>query len=214
MMEDIIKNPYQIETTSMEIIEGLLPPLDVTPEEKKIIKRVVHTTADPEFAKILKIHPQAVESGLSALKKGCKIFTDVTMIQAGVNKRKLTALGGEISCLIADESIKEESQKLGITRAMLSMRRLGEELNGNIIAIGNAPTALFELHDQISKGLIKPALVIGVPVGFVGAKESKALFAELDIPYIVTVGPKGGSTIAASILNALIYLLSEEEKFA
>lgn len=213
-MDEIIVNPYQIESTSMEIIEGLLPELKVTPEEKKIIKRVVHTTADPEFAKLLKIHPKAVESGLAALKRGCKIFSDVTMIQAGINKRKLAALGGSGQCLIADESIKDEAKKLGITRAMLSMRRLGKQLDGNIIAIGNAPTALFELHAQISQGLIKPALVVGVPVGFVGAKESKALFAELDTPYIVTMGPKGGSTIAVSIINALIYLLSEEEKFA
>jgi len=213
-MEEIIVNPYKIESTSMDIIEGLLPDLQVTPEEKKVIKRVVHTTADPEFAKLLKFHPRAVESGLAALKNGCKVYTDVTMIQAGVNKRKLGALGGSVECLIADESIKEEAQRLGITRAMLSMRRLGEKLNGSIIAIGNAPTALFELHDSITKGLINPALVVGVPVGFVGAKESKALFAELDTPYIVTCGPKGGSTIAVSIVNALIYLLSEEEKFA
>lgn len=213
-MEEIIVNPYQIESTSMDIIEGLLPDLQVTPEEKKVIKRVVHTTADPEFAKLLKFHPKAIESGLAALKKGCKVYTDVTMIQAGVNKRKLGALGGSVECVIADESIKNEAQRLGITRAMLSMRRLGEKLNGSIIAIGNAPTALFELHDLITKGVIQPALVIGVPVGFVGAKESKALFAELDTPYIVTCGPKGGSTIAVSITNALIYLLSEEEKFA
>lgn len=213
-MEEIIVNPYKIESTSMDIIEGLLPDLDVTPGEKKVIKRVVHTTADPEYAKLLKFHPKAIESGLAALKGGCKVFSDVTMIQAGINKRKLSALGGSGECLIADESIKEEAQKLGITRAMLSMRRLGEKLDENIIAIGNAPTALFELHNLIIKGLIKPALVIGVPVGFVGAKESKALFAELDTPYIVTCGPKGGSTIAVSIVNALIYLLSEEEKFA
>lgn len=214
MEKEIIVNPYKIESTSMDIIETLLPPLDVTPEEKKIVKRVVHTTGDPEFAKLLRFHPKAVESGLAALKKGCHIYSDVTMIKAGVNKRKLSALGGDIECLIATDEIKAEAAKLGITRAMLSMRKLGKKLDGNIVAVGNAPTALFELRDMIERGEVKPALVVGVPVGFVGAAESKEVFAKLDTPYIVNVGTRGGSTIAVSIINALIYLLSESEKFA
>lgn len=205
---EFITNPTAIEDTSMEIIETHLPMLKQLPEgERNIIKRIVHTTGDPDIAALIKIHPAAVEAGLQAFKAGRPVFTDVQMLKAGISSVKLQQYGVETMCLIKDPEVVAEAQKTGKTRAMVAMAKAAPLLEGGIIAIGNAPTALFELCAMIRKGEIRPALVVGTPVGFVGAKESKEVLVETPVPYITVVGTRGGSTIAVAALNALLKML-------
>lgn len=202
-----LTDPKGIENLSMEIIDSHLPDLKLLPEgEAKIIRRIVHTTGDPSCAQFVKIHPKAVEAGLKAIRSGCKVITDVNMLKAGINGNLAGKFGVETSCLIKDPRVVEKAKETGLTRAMVSMEVVGEELNGAIVAIGNAPTALFKLCQFIKEGKVKPALVVGTPVGFVGAKESKDVLLEMDIPYVTVVGTRGGSTIAASVVNALLLL--------
>jgi precorrin-8X/cobalt-precorrin-8 methylmutase len=205
---EFIKNPTAIEDTSMEIIEAHLPMLrELPPGERNIIKRIVHTTGDPAIAELIKIHPDAVEAGLQAFRSGRPVFTDVQMLRAGINPIKLGQFGVETMCLIKDPEVVEEAKRTGKTRAMVAMAKAAPQLDGGIIAIGNAPTALFELCAMIKKGEIRPALVVGTPVGFVGAKESKEVLVETPVPYITVVGTRGGSTIAVAALNALLKML-------
>lgn len=204
---DFVKNPKAIEDQSMDIIENALPWLKEMPEgEKQVIKRIVHTTGDPDIAKLIKIHPEAVAAGLKAMRSGRPIFTDVQMLRAGISPVKFEQFGIETICLIKDPAVVAEAQRTGMTRAMVAMSMAAPRLEGGIIAIGNAPTALFELCSMIEKGLLKPALVVGTPVGFVGAKESKEVLVDTPVPYITVTGTRGGSTIAVAALNALLKL--------
>lgn len=205
---DFVQNPTTIEETSMGIIEENLPALLELPKgEREIIKRIVHTTGDFDIASIIKIHPDAVDRGTHALKSGKPIFTDVRMLESGINKNRLEALGVQTVCRINEPLIVEEAKKTGKTRAMTALNMAAGELDGSIIAIGNAPTALFELCDLYAQGKLKPALVVGTPVGFVGAKESKEVLVESGLPYITVTGTRGGSTIAVAAINALLRLL-------
>ena len=158
----------------MDIIDELLGPVDFTTEELAIIKRIVHTTGDPNYASLVKIHPEAIERGIEALKGGASIFTDVKMIQAGINSRVLGEFGGEVYCDISSPAISEEAKRTGLTRA-LTARSGGKKIDGSIVAIGNAPTALFEVLRLAEEENIRPALVVGIPVGFVGAVNLKSL---------------------------------------
>ena len=206
-MQPVITNPREIEKNSMQIIEDNVPELHNLPyEHKEIIKRVIHTTGDLTFGDLVYIHPKAVVSGLTAIRSGRSIVTDINMLKTGINKNRLEALAINAYCYIAEPQVIEESKKTGLTRAMIAMRLAAREAKDGIIAIGNAPTALFTLCDLIKSGEANPALVIGTPVGFVGAKESKELLMQMDIPHITVPGTKGGSTIAAAIVNALLYL--------
>jgi len=203
---NIIWNPHEIESRSMEIIETYLEGYEFSPVEKQVVKRVIHTTGDPEIVKLLRFHPQAVEAGLSALYAGAGIFTDVNMLKAGINADRLKAYGGQLWCSISDPETIANSQRWGITRAAAAICQFGSDLNGSIVAIGNAPTALFELLALVNRGICRPALVVGTPVGFVGAAESKQMLVGQDlIPYISLLGTRGGSPIAVSIINALLY---------
>jgi precorrin-8X/cobalt-precorrin-8 methylmutase len=205
---EFIQDPKEIEDTSMEIIEKCLPMLKELPEgERQIIKRIVHTTGDPSIAELVKIHPEAVISGVRAFKAGRPVFTDVQMLRAGINPGLLEKFNVETICLIKDPEVAEEAKKTGKTRAMVAVSKAASMLDGGIIAIGNAPTALFELCEMIKKGDIKPALVVGTPVGFVGAKESKEVLMQTPVPYITVTGTRGGSTIAVAVLNALLKLV-------
>ena len=206
-MTDYIKVPHLIEQKSFEMITEELGDKTFPEEIGKIIKRVIHTTADFQYADITIISPDAIESAKEALRRGVNIVTDTQMVKAGINKTKLGELGGEVHCYIGDEDVAKRAKEKGITRAMISMEKALENEKNQIFVIGNAPTALFELKRFIEEGKIKPALVVGVPVGFVGAAESKAEFESLDVPYIVTRGRKGGSTVGAAIINALLYML-------
>ncbi|MDS1029029.1 precorrin-8X methylmutase [Bacillota bacterium LX-D] len=202
-----ITDPNLIEDKSMEIIRGLMQEYTFTPEEEKVIFRVVHTTGDPAYAPLVKIHPEAIIAAKKALANGCSVFTDIKMVRSGINSKKLAKLGGEVNCVIDAPEVVEMAKSKGITRSMAAMLYFGEKLNGNIVAIGNAPTALFQLLELVETKQIKPALIIGTPVGFVGARESKEELTKSTIPYITIEGNKGGSTIAATITNALLKLV-------
>jgi precorrin-8X/cobalt-precorrin-8 methylmutase len=207
MTTEYMTDPQSIERRSMEIIAPYLAPLQLTAAQTKVYERIIHSAGDPEYAKQIILHPQAIEAGISALRQGANIFTDVQMVRVGINARKLAAWGGTTHCLIADEAVAAEAKRLGITRSMVAMRKFGKMLEGQIVAIGNAPTALFELLKLMEEEGIRPALIVGVPVGFVGAAESKAALVERSpVPYITVRGHKGGSTVAVSVCNALLYM--------
>lgn len=170
-----------------------------------IIERAVHATADPEFAKILVISKDAVDAGIAAIKAGAKIVTDVKMVKAGINEARLKKFGGKISTYMNDERVVKLANAESLTRSAAAMRLAIEDgLDGAIVLIGNAPTAALELTQQIKKGAVKPALIIAVPVGYVGAAESKEVVAKLPVPFIITRGRKGGSTIAVAVFNSLL----------
>ena len=204
---EFIKDPKAIEDTSMDIIEAHLPEVKELPDgERGIIKRIVHTTGDVNIAGLIKISPDAVAAGLAALRAGKPIYTDVMMLRAGINPVKLKQFDIETICLIKDPEVVAEAKRTGKTRAMIAMAKAASQLDGGIIAIGNAPTALFELCAMVRAGTFKPGLVVGTPVGFVGAKESKELLTETPVPYITIEGTRGGSTIAVAAINALLKL--------
>ena len=205
---EFIKNPAQIENRSMEIISPYLDGLNLNFEETKIFSRIIHAAGDVEYAPLIKIHPSAIDAAKSAILRGANIFTDVEMVRTGINKRTLKKFGGEVFCKVADDDTKKFATENNITRSMAAMRIFGEKLNGAIVAIGNAPTALFEVLRLVREENISPAVIIGVPVGFVGAADSKSELAEQNkIPYITVAGTKGGSSIAVAAVNAIMYLL-------
>lgn len=179
-----------------------------TPQEELVVKRVIHTTADFDYADNLIFSEGAVEKALTALRGGADIVTDTNMGMAGINKKALARLGGEVHCFMADEDVAEQAKKNGTTRATASMEKAAALKKDCIIAVGNAPTALVSLYKLISEGKISPRLIIGVPVGFVNVVPSKELILSLkQTPYIVARGRKGGSNVAAAICNALLYQL-------
>lgn len=204
---DFIKDPMAIENKSMQIIAPYLEKFNLNAEETAIYSRMIHASGDVDYANWVTISADAVKAATEALAAGKDIFCDVEMVRTGINKTRLAQFGGQVHCLIADAKVAEEAKKQGITRSMMAMRTFGKQLDGAIIAIGNAPTALFEVLNMIREQNIKPACIIGVPVGFVGAAESKdELIAANSVPYITVRGNKGGSPIAASAVNALMYL--------
>lgn len=204
--------PSQIEVRSMEIIRSELK-VPLPPENEAVILRAIHTTADFDYAENLCFSPKAVELGVDALRRGTDIVTDTTMAMSGINKRVLTKFGGQIHNFIADPEVAAQAKALGVTRASVSMERaaaLGKPL---IYAIGNAPTALVRLYELWQAGTLPaPSLIIGVPVGFVNVVEAKELTMEMDCPWIVARGRKGGSNVAAAICNALLYTASRNER--
>ena len=201
----------EIECRSMEIIAPYLKNLNLTDEETKVYSRIIHAAGDVEYASIIKIHSQAIDAAKSAIKSGCNIFTDVEMVRTGINKRTLAKFGGEVFCRVADENVRQIAEHEGITRSMAAMRSFGSDLNNSIVAIGNAPTALFEVLRLVREEKIKPAVIIGVPVGFVGAADSKLELAKQNqIPFITVEGTKGGSPIAVAAINAIMYDVKKE----
>ena len=206
-MFDIVK-PMEIEKRSFEIITELLGDRKLDPENEPVIKRVIHTTADFEYADNLVFSPGAVAKGIEALKAGCHIVTDTSMAMSGINKTILGKLGGQVHCFIADPDVAEEAKARGITRSAVSMEKAAKLDKPCIFAVGNAPTALIALHELMEAGAVKPALIIGVPVGFVNVVESKELILQDDVPFIVARGRKGGSNVAAAICNARLYQIT------
>lgn len=202
-----IRKPMEIEEQSFAIITKELGDLKLDEEQAPIIKRVIHTTADFDYVRTLRFSEYAVKSALEALKNGADIVTDTKMAMAGINKTVLSELGGSVHCFISDEDVAAQAKAEGTTRAAVSMRKAVETLKKPVIfAIGNAPTALIELDSLIQSKKVSPALIIGVPVGFVHVCESKELIMDSGVPYIVAAGRKGGSNVAASIVNALLYI--------
>lgn len=203
MMETI--KPMDIENRSFEIISQMLGDTQLDPENELVIKRVIHTTADFDYVDNLVFSPHAVEQGIAALKAGCPIVTDTQMAKAGINKTILEKLGGQVHCFMSDPQVAQEAKARGVTRAMVSMEQAAKLGQPCIFAIGNAPTALISLHQQMEQGLLNPALIVAVPVGFVNVVESKELIIASSVPHIVARGRKGGSNVAAAIINAMLY---------
>lgn len=206
-----IVKPEDIEKRSMEIITSELGGRTWPEPEFSIVKRCIHTSADFDYADNLCFSENAATLGMEALKRGAHIVTDTRMAWSGINKKKLASLGGEAHCFMSDEDVAAEAKEKGCTRAAICMER-GAALPGEVIfAVGNAPTALIRLYEMIEEGRIKPALIIGAPVGFVNVVESKELIMEIgrrgNVPFIVPKGRKGGSNIAATICNAMLYRL-------
>mgnify|MGYP003291696130 FL=1 len=203
MIEQI--KPMDIEKRSFEIITEILGETQLNPENELVIKRVIHTTADFEYVQNLVFSDHAVCKGIEALRNGCDIVTDTQMAKSGINKTILGRLGGHVHCFMSDPDVAAEAKERGITRAIVSMERAAKLPKPCIFAIGNAPTALISLYEQMEAGKLNPALIIGVPVGFVNVVESKELIIASDVPHIVARGRKGGSNVAAAICNAMLY---------
>ena len=205
--------PADIEKRSFAIITEELGGRTFPESVAEVVKRVIHTSADFDYADNLCFSPDAVEQAKAALEAGATIVTDTNMALAGISKPTLAKLGGPAACLMADEDVAREAKARGMTRATVSMEHAAKLDGPLIFAIGNAPTALIRLHELIGEGAVSPALVIGVPVGFVNVVESKELFLGGDTPYIIARGRKGGSNVAAAIVNALLYQIIKREGF-
>ena len=204
--------PADIEKRSFEIITEELGDRVLLPGTEPIVKRCIHTSADFDYADNLAFSDHAVDRALDAVRRGASIVTDTQMARAGINKKRLARYGGEVHCFMSDEDVAETARLNGTTRAAACMDKAAE-LYGNerlIFAVGNAPTALVRLYELVNEEVLRPELIIGVPVGFVNVVQSKELILGLkDTPYIVARGRKGGSNIAACICNALLYMLND-----
>lgn len=203
-----IQDPNEIEKRSMALIAPYLTGMNLEEAEIKVFSRVIHAAGDPDYANHIRIQPGAIDAAIAAIRGGADVFCDVEMVRTGISKKTLAQYGGQVQCLIADPAVAVLAKEQGITRSMAAFRTFGHKLDGAVVAVGNAPTALFELFRLMEEENVRPAVVIGVPVGFVGAAESKELLAEKsNAPFITVLGNKGGSPIAASILNAVLYMM-------
>jgi precorrin-8X/cobalt-precorrin-8 methylmutase len=202
-----------IEKKSMAIIEQEVGEHSYNELEWIIVRRIIHATADFDFARqnAIIFHKDAIVSALNAIAKKCAIVGDSDIVLAGLNKKSLNDFGVRRICNISDASIAEEAKKLNRTRAEVAMRKTTDDIDNGIVAIGNAPTALYEVIRMVNEGVVKPSLIIGIPVGFVSAVESKEELLSVDVPYITNKGRKGGSTVAASIINALLGIYRERK---
>lgn len=205
---EFIKNPKAIEDKSMSLIDPFIGDMPLTEEEKTVYSRMIHASGDVDYGHLIAAGEGAVRAGIEALNGGCSIYCDVEMVRTGINKNALRQLGGQTFCRVSDPEIVKSAAEKGIARSLEAMHSFGTDLNGSVIAIGNAPTALFEAVRMTLEEGIRPALIIGIPVGFVGAAESKEyLIHHSPVPYITVRGTKGGSSIAASAVNAMMYNL-------
>jgi len=210
-MDSLAMKPEEIEAGSFRIIEAEAGEHGRPEAEWQVLRRVIHTSADFEYVRSLVFSDGAVEKGVAALKSGTGIVTDTTMALSGINKSRLAPFGCKVSCHVADPDVAEVAKKEGITRSVAAMRKAASEPAISIFAIGNAPTALFELLRLVREGMVSPALIIGLSVGFVGAEESKNMLAAegYGVPFITNMGRKGGSNVAAAVVNALAILAGE-----
>lgn len=200
--------PQEIEDMSFQIITDELGEHPFSEEQYKVVQRVIHASADFDLGRSLVFHPDAVQAGINAIRSGKIVVADVQMVQVGISKNRIEKYGGEVKVYISDRDVMEEAKRLNTTRAIISMRKAIKEAEGGIFCIGNAPTALLELIRLVKEGEAKPGLIIGMPVGFVSAAESKEELAKLDVPFITNIGRKGGSPVTVAALNA-ISLLAE-----
>ncbi|MBF0102486.1 MAG: precorrin-8X methylmutase [Desulfobacterales bacterium] len=199
-------SPQEIEHQSFTIIEQEAGPHSFTPEEWSIVRRIIHTTADFEYMTSIRFQSNAIQMAKQAIQSGTKIITDTRMALSGIQKKAIEAYGGEVVCYIDDSTVQIQAQKHGTTRARMAIDMAVQSISGGIYVIGNAPTALLRLIELVQQNSAKPDVVIAFPVGFVNAAESKAELLALNIPLITNIGRKGGSTVAASVMNALIQL--------
>ena len=198
--------PADIERRSFEIIDQEAGEHGWSPAAWSIVRRMIHTTADFDFVTTVRMHVSAIAKGVEAIKSGASIFCDTNMCKSGISKARLEPFGCRVECLIADEDVKEIARASDMTRAAAAVDAALPQLGGCIYVVGNAPTALYRLMELISSGMAAPALVVGLPVGFVNAAESKDELSRMDYPHITALGRKGGSALAASVINALAIL--------
>lgn len=201
--------PGEIEKRSFEIIGKELKARNITlpPEQELVTKRVIHTSADFEYARTMTYSPHAVAIAKKLLANGADVVTDTNMALAGINKKRLAEYGGSVHCFMADEAVTKEAKERQVTRATVSMEHAAKIEKPVIFAVGNAPTALISLYELMTESAWRPAFIIGVPVGFVNVEAAKELILKTDVPHIVNRGRKGGSNVAAAIVNALLYQL-------
>lgn len=210
-MIDYVKKPMAIEERSFEIIGEEMAPNNFTEEELKIVKRTIHTTGDFDYQNIVYIRDGAIESAKELLKKGVTIYTDTNMAKSGINKAALKKLNCNVECYVSNEDVAKIAKEKGITRSMAAVEKAVED-GVEFFVFGNAPTALFKLMELTKEGKANPKFIVGAPVGFVGAAESKAeAEKQLEVPMITIRGRKGGSNVAAAIVNALMYMIVERD---
>jgi precorrin-8X/cobalt-precorrin-8 methylmutase len=197
-----------IEKLSFEIIDAEIGSHDYNELEWPIVRRVIHATADFDFARKGKIifHNNPIDSAFNAIKNKCNIVTDVDMVLSALNKKSIADLGLKSACYISDKTLSDKARLYNKTRSEMAMRYAADEINGGIVAIGNAPTALYEIIKMVRENVTKPALIVGIPVGLVSASESQDELTKIDTPFISNVGRKGGSPAASSIVNAIMLL--------
>lgn len=198
--------PEEIESTSFDIIDREAGNHDFNELQWSIVRRMIHTTADFEFKEMVRFHPEAVAAGIEAIRNGKMIITDTNMARVGIRGKELAQFGISVKCYMNDPLTHEKAKSNGTTRAKVAVDLAVNDMRGGIYVVGNAPTALLRLIELINEGQARPALIVGLPVGFVNAAESKAALMEMDYPYISNMGRKGGSSLAASVVNALIIL--------
>jgi precorrin-8X/cobalt-precorrin-8 methylmutase len=198
--------PHEIESLSFQIIDREAGDHGFDAAQWEIVRRMIHTSGDFEYMETVRFHPLAVSRGIEAIRGGKSIITDTEMARSGIRKAAVKAFGGSVTCLIGQADVRIYAEKAGITRAKAAVDMALPLMTDGIYVIGNAPTALLRLMEQIRAGQAHPALVIGLPVGFVNAAESKAELVGMDIPHISNVGRKGGSNVAASVVNALLIM--------
>ncbi len=203
--------PQEIEDLSFKIIEQEAGDHDFGEDQWPIVRRMIHTSADFEYINSIRFYPDAVQKGVAAIQRGSQIITDTNMARVGIRKKEIRKFGGRVSCLIADQAIAKMAKESGTTRALAAVDMACDQMKDGIYVVGNAPTALLRLIELIKDKKASPALIIGFPVGFVNAAESKDELMALDFPYITNKGRKGGSNIAASIVNALAIMAVEQK---
>ncbi|MDD4273205.1 MAG: precorrin-8X methylmutase [Desulfobacter postgatei] len=202
--------PHEIEAKSFAIIDAEAGPHNFAPDEWKIVRRMIHTTADFEYMQMVRISNNAVAAGINAIRNGCTVITDTNMAKTGIRKDLLAGFGSRCECLMADPRVAEQATERGVTRARVAVEKAAHMMENGIYVVGNAPTALLHLLEMINNKTANPAFVVGLPVGFVNAAESKAALVETKIPYISNVGRKGGSNVAASVINALALIAKDK----
>jgi precorrin-8X/cobalt-precorrin-8 methylmutase len=204
--------PSEIEALSFKIIDEEAGKHNFSQKEWSIVRRMIHTSADFEYMQTVRFHHQAIEAGINAMQHGKTIITDTTMAMSGISKKRLAGFNVKVKCLISDAEVEKMAAEKKITRAHAAVDAAVSDIKGGIYVVGNAPTALLRLIELVKAGKAAPALIIGLPVGFVNAAESKAALIEKDYPYITNIGRKGGSNIAASVINALANMAKGEHE--
>ncbi len=210
-MEAWLVRPEEIEAESFRRIDAEAGRHGFPHRAWSVIRRMIHTTADFDYLRAVRLHPRALDAGVAALVQGRPVATDTRMLAAGISTGRLSRLGVTVHCFMDDQEVAAEAARRGITRAAVAMERALPGLAGGIVAIGNAPTALMRLLELLAQGAPPPALIVGLPVGFVNAAESKEALSRTDYPHITVLGRKGGSAVAASVVNALAILALEEK---
>ena len=205
----MLKDPVAIEEASLKMIEEEIGPHDFNPGQLAVVKRAIHATADFDFAKNMVFHSIAVEAGVAAIRSGADVVADAQMVEVGISKEQLRKYGGSVWCFISDDDVIKKAKEENVSRAIISMQKAAEMNDGAIYAIGSAPAALLELIRLVQEGKAKPSLIVGVPVGFILAAESKEALLSMSTPFITCRGRKGGSAVAASIINALSLLATK-----